>query len=201
MFNSMRDLSIRPIARQDLSNILSSIRRQCQTLAGITEGVLYRDQGWYFYLLGKHLERADQTTRLLDIKYHLLLPNTEAVGSTIDASQWFSLLRAASGYHAFRREYPYVVNPSTVAGFLLLDRHFPRSVSACIDTVGYALEKLHGQCELEQAESIIEMNHTLSQQLRHERIESIIAQGLHEYLDRVQVQLMHMSGHIGKYFF
>jgi uncharacterized alpha-E superfamily protein len=201
MYNNLRDLSARAVAPRELSHILSTVREQCQTLAGMAEGGLYRDQGWYFYLAGKQLERADQTTRLLDIKYHLLLPALEKVGSTIDASQWFSLLRAASGYHAFRREYPYVVNPATVAGFLLLDRRFPRSVAACIDTASYALEKLSGHFGLDFADEVISLNQALSGQFRQTSIETIIAQGLHEYLDRIQLHIVHMSERIALRFF
>ncbi len=201
MWSATRELGNQPITPQDLSHVLSTIRTQCQTFAGITDGGLYRDQGWWFYLLGKHLERADQTTRLLDIKYHLLLPSLDVVGSTIDASQWFSVLRAASGYYAFRREYPYIVNPTTVAGFLLLDRRFPRSVAACIETIGYALEKLRERHNLPKTDDVIALNQTLSTQLRSEPIESIITQGLHEYLDQIQLRLMEMSGRVGQHFF
>lgn len=201
MYNALRDLSQQVTSPKDLGAVLADIRKQCQTFNGITESVLYRDQSWYFRLLGKNLERADQTTRLLDIKYHLLLPSLDQKGSTIDASQWFSLLRAASGYHAFRREFPYVVKPDTVAGFLLLDRRFPRSVAACVETIDYALEKLHSQYHLEHASRIIDINQELSQQLRNDTIERIIAGGLHEYLDRIQLHFNRTSASIAQHFF
>jgi len=201
MFNEARKLATRVIAPQDLGHVLSDLRRQCQMFTGIAEGGLYRDQGWYFYMLGRQIERADQTTRLLDIKYHLLLPSTEAVGSIIDASQWFSLLHAVNGYHAFRREYPYVVTPSTVAGFLLLDQRFPRSVTTCIKQLGYGLEKLHENFSLHQAKEIIALNDTLLKQLKQDHIEFIISQGLHEYLDRIQLHLLRIGAQIGLHFF
>ncbi len=201
MYNGMRGLAERAIAPQDLGNVLADIRKQCQLFSGISEGGLYRDQGWYFYLIGKHLERADQGTRLLDIKYHLLLPFLEAVGSTIDASQWFSLLRAAGGYHAFCREYPQRVNPSTVAGFLLLDPHFPRSVKASIATVAYALEKLHQHYDLPKITDITTLNKTLLTQLGQDSIQTIISKGLHEYLDKIQLHIIDISTHIARQFF
>jgi len=201
LYNSVRALGQRSIAPEDLGNVLSDIRRQCQMLTGIAEGGLYRDQGWYFYLVGKQLERADQTTRLLDIKYHLLLPSVEAVGSTVDAAQWFSVLRATNGYHAFRREYPYVISPSTVAGFLLFDRRFPRSVAACISTVSYALEKLHQHSNLLHMKEVIALNDALLMRLKREPIEHIIHQGLHEYLDQIQLDIMQIAGNIASRFF
>ena len=71
-----------------LAALFGAIKEACQTHAGITEGTFFRDQGWYFYQLGRYIERADQTTRLLDINYHLLLPNGSDVGSPTDVSQW-----------------------------------------------------------------------------------------------------------------
>ena len=80
-----------------LAALFGSIKEACQTHTGITDGTFFRDQGWYFYQLGRYIERADQTTRLLDIKYHLLLPSLSDVGSPIDVSQWHALLRSAVG--------------------------------------------------------------------------------------------------------
>ena len=71
--------------------LFATIKEACQTHTGITEGTFFRDQGWYFYQLGRYIERADQTTRLLDIKYHLLLPDIADVGSPTDVSQWNAL--------------------------------------------------------------------------------------------------------------
>jgi uncharacterized alpha-E superfamily protein len=201
MYNTIRTRIKKDVAPEELWFILADIRNQCMMFAGCAESGLYRDQGWYFYMLGKYIERADQTTRLLDIKYHLLLPSPDAVGSTIDASQWFSLLRAASGYHAFRREYPYVISPTTVAGFLLLDRRFPRSVTACLATVSHALKKLQSQFNLVQTRDISALNEVLRTKLKSDSIEKIISGGMHEYLDKVQLHLTKLSNHIASHYF
>ena len=103
----------------------AAMKEACQTHTGITDGTFYRDQGWYFYQMGRSIERADQTTRLLDIKYHVLLPRTADVGSPIDVSQWNALLRSAAGYHAYCRLHPGGVTPAQVAGFLLLQPTVP----------------------------------------------------------------------------
>lgn len=201
MYNDMLAIAEKPISMPDLNHALSRIRRQCQTHHGLAEGTLYRDQGWYFYLLGKYMERADQITRLLDIKYHLLLPSPEDVGSVIDASQWFALLRAANAYHAFRREHPYVISPATVAGFLLCDRRFPRSASCCLKTVSNALGKLQRDYQLPQIEGIITQSDSLRHQLLSTGIDQIIGAGLHEYLDHIQMQLSAVTQQIsGQYF-
>jgi uncharacterized alpha-E superfamily protein len=201
MFNYVRDLDPQQLSEPTLSGLLAYIREQCQLHHGIAESGLYRDQGWYFYVLGRQIERADQTTRLLDIKYHLLLPSVDAVGSTIDASQWFSLLRAASGYHAFRREHPHVVSPATVAGFLLLNRRFPRSVACCLKTISDSLIRLEHHYKLPGIAGIIATNEVLRTPLKHMPIESVIGEGLHEYLDQMQLHLIALSNQIAKEFF
>jgi len=94
-----------------LAALFGIIKEACQTHSGITEGTFFRDQGWYFYQLGRYIERADQTTRLLDIKYHLLLPSLSDVGSPIDVSQWNAVLRSAAGGACTRPARPRPVWP------------------------------------------------------------------------------------------
>ena len=91
--NTMSTLTPDDLKPSELSRVCSVIKEECQTHTGITEGTFFRDQSWYFYLLGREIERADQTTRLLDIKYLLLLPPNQQAGSPVDVSQWNSLLR------------------------------------------------------------------------------------------------------------
>lgn len=112
------DLKPGDIRQTGLSALCNHIKQDCQTHTGITEGTLYRDQAWLFYLLGRHLERSDQITRLIDIRYHKLLPLDE-IGSEIDTTQWVSVLRSAAAYHAFRRLQPVTTTPANVVGFLL----------------------------------------------------------------------------------
>ena len=118
-------LSAADLAPGNLAALFAMIKEACQTHTGITEGTFFRDQGWYFYQIGRYIERADQTTRLLDIKYHLLLPSIADVGSPVDVSQWNALLRSAAGYHAYRRLHAASTTPARVAGFMLLNTAFP----------------------------------------------------------------------------
>ena len=127
-YNKLRQLTEHEVGPSDVSSLCSFLKESCQAHAGITDGTFYRDQGWAFYNIGKYLERADQTSRLVDIKYHTLLPSARDVGGDLDVSQWNAMLRAASGYHAFRRIYQSGMSPETVAGFLLLNYSFPRSI-------------------------------------------------------------------------
>lgn len=201
MYNHIRSLDDEEMKLQDISRLLTKIRRQCQTTTGIAEHTLYRDQSWLFHLLGRYLERADQTTRLLDIKYHLLLPSLEDVGSTLDIAQWTILLRAASGYHAFRREHAHSLTPSAITGFLLFNRHFPRSLATCLATAEYALRHLRNDYKLSQADEAL--GHTVNtlQGLAFENIDEIISRGMHEYLDGVQLRLIEIHNSVAGHFF
>jgi uncharacterized alpha-E superfamily protein len=110
-----------------LSRLCRVIKEGVQTHTGITEGTFFRDQGWFFYQLGRLIERADQTTRLLDIRYHILVPVVASEERRVtELTQWGAVLRAAAGYHAFRRVAPAGFTPEDVVAFLLADTAFPR---------------------------------------------------------------------------
>ena len=110
-YNRLAALSEDDLMPGSLAALFGSVKEACQTHTGITEGTFFRDQGWYFYQLGRYIERADQTTRLLDIKYHLLLPSLSDVGSPIDVSQWNAVLRSAAGGACTRPARPRPVWP------------------------------------------------------------------------------------------
>ena len=141
-YNWLVALSAADLVPGNLAALFAMIKEACQTHTGITEGTFFRDQGWYFYQIGRYIERADQTTRLVDIKYHLLLPNISDVGSPVDVGQWHALLRSAAGYHAYRRLHAASTTPARVAGFLLLNTAFPRSVHHCVREVGRLLAEV-----------------------------------------------------------
>jgi uncharacterized alpha-E superfamily protein len=126
----------------DLSRLCGQIKEGCQLHYGIANGTLYRDQIWAFYRIGTFIELCDQTTRLVDIKYHSLLPRASDVGTALDVSQWNALLRSASAYHGYRRVYPQKMTPMTVAGFILLDPRFPRSIPHCVREIRQGVASL-----------------------------------------------------------
>jgi len=184
-----------------LTHLFSEIKEACQTHTGITEGTFFRDQGWYFYQIGRYLERADQTTRLLDIKYHSLLPPSIDVGSAADASQWNALLRSAAGYHAYLRMNTSGITPAGVAGFLLLNRRFPRSVFLCIRTVETMLTELKSRYMLRGGQRSAEELDAMRALLSSMPIEHILRQGLHEFLDGLQRQLITVTANLASDFF
>ena len=176
-----------------LSAFCAMVKEGCQTHTGITEGTFLRDEAWLIYEAGRAIERADQTTRLLDVKYHLLLPSVDDVGSRLDVSQWNALLRSAAAYHAFRRVHPRGLSPALVAAFLLFDRHFARSVRACMVRLTGLLDEMDRVYGISPAkEARAELAAVLAT-LEAESIDEVIGRGLHEFLDRIQTELIRVS--------
>ena len=178
---------------QELPRLCSWVKEQCQMQYGITEGTFFRGQSWLFYQLGKHLERADQTTRILDIKYHLLLPTVWAVGGAVDVSQWNALLRSVAGYHAFRRVHPRGMSPEKVAGFLLLNGQFARSVVASLRRAEECLDMLRREHGLRAGAEAAEMFDEMNAAMGSVSIENIISGGLHEFIDSLQRQIIALT--------
>jgi uncharacterized alpha-E superfamily protein len=186
---------------ENLNRLCSYIKESCQTHSGITAETLYRDESWYFHQMGRAIERADQTTRLVDVKYQVLLPRPSDVGSPIDEAQWNTVLRSAAGFHAFRRVHPQSMSPSTVVEFLVLDRRFPRSVAASVLVANEHLNELrlkHGHTARRSASNLLRR---LAATLAEETADDLIARGLHEGLDGIQAELAAVTNALGREFF
>lgn len=200
-YNKLKAMKREDASEPRLARLCTYIKEACQTHTGITEGTFHRDAGWYFYQLGHYIERADQTTRMLDVKYHLLLPDPDDIGSPVDVSQWNALLRSASGYHAFRRVEPSGMSPAAVAGFLLLNLSFPRSVRACMTEVDWLLTELLSRYELTAGERSLAALTQLREPLENMTIDAVIDQGLHEFIDATQSGLMAVTAGLAQDFF
>ncbi len=184
-----------------LSRLCGRIKQGVQAHTGITEGTFFRDQGWDFYQLGRLIERADQTTRLLDIRYHLLVPQGAEQQRATELTQWGGVLRAAAGYHAFRRIAPPGFTAEDVVTFLLCDTAFPRSVTLCVDQMEAHLTQLRRRYSLRGTVAALERAEELKAGLKGRPVETIIAQGLHHFLDGVQKDLILLAAEIGTAFF
>ncbi|HTZ71057.1 MAG TPA: alpha-E domain-containing protein [Acetobacteraceae bacterium] len=198
--NRVRQLTPGDARPSRVSQICVFLKEACQTHTGICEGTFFRDQAWVFYNIGKHLERGDQTSRLVDVKYHMLLPSPRDVGGAQDTSQWHALLRAASGYHAFRRVYPSGMTPGLVAGFLLLNHSFPRSVVTSVHQIELYLTQLGSGYGLRGAYAALERLPEIRAALLDQTIEQILARGLHEFLDWVQMQFIGLANAVTEAF-
>ena len=168
---------------------LRDIRRACQLFYGITDATLSRDLSWHFSRLGRLLERADKTTRILDVKYFLLLPSPDEVGGVLDELQWISLLRSAGAYQMFRQSQQRAIAPRAVASFLLLDPIFPRSVRYCLERLSETLRIIRGSAVPGPPDELECLIGLVLARWSYTRIDDLIATGLHEAIDHLQQDL------------
>lgn len=183
-----------------LSRLCRRIKEGVQAHTGITEGTFFRDQGWHFYEIGRLIERADQTTRLLDIKYHLLARGTVEERRVVELTQWNSLLRAAAGYHGFRRVAQAGFVPADVVAFLLGDTSFARSVALCVEQMDWHCSTLRSRYGLRDTAPVLERIEDLRVALG-EPVLRLLPDGLHDFLDSMQRDLAKLGELIGTMFF
>jgi uncharacterized alpha-E superfamily protein len=198
-YNWLRRLTPADLAPSERPRLLATIKEHCQTHTGITEGTFFRDQGWYFYQLGRYVERADQATRLLDVKFH----NVPADSPTalIEAGEAAAILRSAAGYHAFRRVHPRGYFLEDVVGFLLLDGAFPRSVSHCIAETDQLLHELRQRYGLRGGNRALERLDEIRVALDERPPAGVLRAGLHEFVDWLQRQIIDINETLAADFF
>lgn len=197
----MTTISESELSGDRLSRLCARIKEGIQAHTGITEGTFFRDQGWFFYQLGRLIERADQTTRLLDIRYHLLVLAAGEERRVVELTQWGGVLRAAAGYHAFRRIAPAGFTPADVVAFLLKDTSFPRSVALCVEQSEWLLSQLRSRYGLRGTVAALERVEELRAAVLGRPIDRIISDGLHGFLDGLQGDLIRLAEEIGTAFF
>ncbi len=186
-----------PQARADYKHtphdFYSSVIDGSHLFQGITDATMTHGQGWDFIQVGKFLERADSTSRVLDVKYHILLPSGERVGGSVDITQWMAVLRSCSAFEAYLKIHVGDVNAYKVAQFLSLHPTFPRSIRFSVDHLDRALHRISGSKIAGYHNETDRLSGLLRSSITYETIESVFAIGLHEYLDRIQLHLTDIS--------
>ncbi len=178
----------------------SRLKLGSHLFAGIMEATMTHSEGWHFGRFGRMIERADQTTRLLDVKYFVLLPDVEHVGLSVDDIQWTAVLHSASALEMYRQKYGEIL-PDRIVQFLLLDLEFPRTVLHCLNRADASLRTITGsregtfQCVPEQRLG------QLRSDLAYARVEEIITAGLHDFLDNTQIRINVLGEAIHQTFF
>lgn len=184
----------------DLPDFYEAVRNSGQQFSGVTDATMTHGEGWHFCQLGRFLERADKMSRILDVKYYILLPSPQHVGSAFDDLQWGALLRSASAYEMYRQRFGRIV-PQNVVDFIMLDKEFPRAVLHCLTR---ANESLHA-ITASDIEGFTNLPEQRLGQLRAEfaftSATDIIARGLHEFIDDFQKRLNLVGESIGTTFF
>src|SRR5262245_48035105 len=160
---------------------------------GITDETMTHGEGWDFIRIGRFLERADSTSRILDMKYHILLPSGESVGGNVDIIQWMAVLKSVSALEAYRKLYVGQVAPWKVAEFLTTHREFPRSIRFCVDSLDGTLHRISGVDESRYGNEAERLSGRLRSDLDYVTIGEIFEVGLHEYLTAIQERLVEVS--------
>ena len=171
-----------------ISAFLRRVRMGSHLFHGITDSTMSHNDPWYFIRLGRTLERADKATRLLDVKYYILLPALTDIGTPYDDIQWSAVLKSVSGFEMYRKRFGRI-SPDRVVNFLLLDNEFPRAVRYCVVRADESLHRITGtppgtfSCPSEQRIGL------LRSELDFARVDHVLASGLHEFLDGLQVKM------------
>jgi len=172
----------------DRHEVMAEVKKASYLFFGITDATLSRDEGWHFGRMGRFLERADKTSRILDVKYYLLLPSPADVGTPLDELQWAALLRSTSALGMYRRRH-HRITPERVVEFLLMDRTFPRSVHHCLLTAEESLHAITGSSPGTFGNPAEQRLGQLRAEFAFLPIEDVIRSGLHEFVDAFQVRL------------
>ncbi|TWU24546.1 alpha-E domain-containing protein [Bythopirellula polymerisocia] len=175
------------------------VKNSSHLFVGITVTTFSQGEAWHFSRLGRVLERADKTSRILDVKYFTLLPSVADVGTPIDDLQWSAVLRSVSGFEMFRRRH-HGITPKRVVGFLVLDRQFPRAIMHCVDTAFRSLHSISGSPQGTFWNIAEKQLGQLRSELAYSTVDEIIAIGLHEFLDSLQTKLNDIGGGIHQSF-
>ncbi|MGH8713038.1 MAG: alpha-E domain-containing protein [Casimicrobiaceae bacterium] len=179
-----------------VSEFLGWVKMRSHLFRGVTFGTMLRDEAYHFIRLGTHLERADNTARILDVKYHTLLPSAAEVGGAVDYYQWSALLRSVSGFESYRKIYSDVITPRRVAELLILRQDMPRSLHSCMNFINETLAVLCSDSGTELRRASGELH----ARLRFARTDDIIRFGLHEYLMEFLDRISELSGEINSQF-
>ncbi|HRJ09481.1 MAG TPA: alpha-E domain-containing protein [Prosthecobacter sp.] len=178
------------------SEFYDQIKRYSHLFQGITVSTFSRSEGFEFIQFGKYLERADKMTRLLDMKYHILLPKVTDVGGAVDAAQWQAVLRSASAVEAYRRFYVADILFAKVIEFLIFQESFPRSLIFCLQQMDHFA---HLIADIPQGEYRNDSERRFGRflnNLNFTTTKDIIRQGLHEFLDEVQQEINTFGAHL-----
>ncbi len=179
----------------------AEVKMSSHLFAGVMDATMTHNEGWHFGQVGRFLERADKTSRILDVKYFILLPSVKDIGTTLDEIEWMSLLKSASAYEMYRKTGQHRITPTQVAEFLILNREFPRSIQFCLLQAERSIYQVAGTPLGIWTNPLERSLGQLRSELDYLTIEEIIQSGLHEFLDRFQQRLNDVSKMLFQTFF
>jgi len=183
--------------RRSPSDFFHEIKASSLHIVGIINATLLHNQGWWFVQTGQFLERADKTTRILDVRYESL-PDRGVPDriSSEDALEWSAVLRSCSAWDAYKSSHGADIHPRQVAEFLLLSDDFPRSVRFCVNELNRALRRISGVSEGHFTNTAEKLTGRFLAELQFSTIDEIFEQGLHRYLDEAQAKLNNIGNEL-----
>lgn len=199
-YDELIALQRRRVSLSKLSEICLGLRDGCYTLRGVMEATCYRDEVWRFYQLGGALERADQMTRLIDMKYFRFDRDDVDEAAPPDVAWWNTLLRSASGYHAFQRRHSFNANPEDAARFVLCDPFLPLSVANAADHAFSQLEHLEREFNAKPGNTVLGAAEALNAQIAAPPVK-LNGRALHRYLDAVQQEIIALANALNERYF
>ncbi len=198
------------MALDDPLRFFKIIQMRSHLFTGLMDCTMSHGEAWNFARIGMMIERADKTSRILDVKYFMLLPQADLVNTPIDNIQWTAVLKSASAFEMFRKVH-HQITPRSVANFLIFDSQFPRSIRHCITKAQICLHRITKEqvCMVDLNAASFEVVHNLAEKrlgrlnadLEYTDIDEVIEQGIHEYLDGLQTRLNQVDTAIGAMFF
>jgi len=197
LWMSINDRLKSPLTPEKARPFFVLLRNEISRFDGITANTMMRGESYSFYELGEFMERADMTARILDVKYHIILPDMALVGSALDYYQWAALLKSLSGFEAFRRKYHAGFRAIDVVEFVIFERDFPRSIFFSVEMMGKALETIG----LTNKDRTAGAYAALRSLLTETTAELVFSSGLHEFIEELLARLGHLHAALAEEFF
>jgi uncharacterized alpha-E superfamily protein len=183
------------IGRRKRNNFMSGLIRRCQTMTGIMMGILPHDASYQFLRIGRNLERADMSSRVIDVAAARLLPEQEEINPAFATVRWISVLKSLNAFQAYRQQGLVGINGSAILDYLLNSREFPRSIGHCLGEVGGCLKGLP------RPHTPRRQLNTLLRQMDSVKIRTQRRSGLHKLIDQFQLGVGQLHGAIANTYF
>ncbi|WP_020586999.1 alpha-E domain-containing protein [Desulfobacter curvatus] len=196
----LKDATQNRVAHKDPHGFFKGITDMSHMFTGLLHATMSRGEAFHFALLSQFLERADKTSRILDVKYFMLLPTPENVNSPYDVIQWGAVLKSTSGFEIYRKQFHRIV-PKQVCDFLIFDPDFPRSIHCCLTNAKSALHEITGTPRAAVSNPAEKSLGRLCADLDYSDIDDVISTGMHEYLDDLQTKINQVGIGIREVFF
>lgn len=196
----LADIQSPSFALTDPHRFFKIIQMRSHLFTGLMDCTMSHGEAWNFARMGMMIERADKTSRILDVKYFMLLPQADLVNTPIDNIQWTAVLKSASAFEMFRKEH-HRITPKNVANFLIFNTDFPRSIRHCVEKAAICLHRINGSHNGHGHNPAEKQLGRLEADLEYTDIDEVINYGMHEYLDNVQTRLNEADSAIGVTYF